>query len=92
MMVRSDEFMATGPLTNPRLARLTNLKQVFEAAVQDLDDPKTNPAKQPIYPRKQAAIAQTEPGQKRALEEAAEALAALWKTSSKSVIRRNESR
>jgi hypothetical protein len=92
MMLRSDEFMATRPLTNPRVERLTNLKQVFEAAVHDLDDQKINPAKQPIYLRKQAAVAQTEPDQKRALEEAAEALAALWKTSSKSVIRRNESR
>jgi hypothetical protein len=84
--------MATGPITNPHVERLTDLKQVFEAAVLELDGQKTSRAKQPIYPRKQAAIAQSEPDQKRALSEAAEALAALWKTSSKSAIRPNPRR
>lgn len=84
--------MATGPMTNPSVERLTNLRQAFEAAVHDLDGQKADPAKQPIYPRKQAAVAQTEPDQKRALAEAAQALAALWKTSSKSAVRPNPRR
>lgn len=84
--------MATGPITNSHVERPTDLKQVFEAAVHELDTQKTSRAKQPIYPRKQVAIAQSEPDQKRALNEAAEALAALWKASSKCAIRPNPRR
>ena len=84
--------MATGPITNSHLERPADLKQVFEAAVHELDGQKTSRAKQPIYPRKQAAIAQPKPDHQRALDEAAEALAALWKTSNKSAIRPNPRR
>lgn len=80
-------FMATGPITNPHAEQLTNLKQAFEAAVQVLHGEKANRAKQPIYPRKQAGTASSEPDQNRALNDAAEALAAIWKTANKPATR-----
>ena len=84
--------MATGQIPNPHVNQLTNLKQAFEAAVQELDGEKASRAKQPIYPRKQAVLAQSEPDQKRALNDAAEALAAIWKTSNKAATRPNPRR
>jgi hypothetical protein len=81
--------MATGPITTPAVDQLTSLKQTFEAAVQELDGEKASRAKKPIYSRKQAVLVSSEPDQKRALNEAAEALAAIWKASSKAATRPN---
>jgi hypothetical protein len=84
--------MATGPATNPHAEQLTNLKQAFEAAVQVLHGEMASRSKQPIYPRKQATVAESKPDQNRALKEAAEALAAIWKTSNKPATRPNPRR
>jgi hypothetical protein len=92
MMLRSDAFMASGQITNPRIDQPGDLKQAFEAAVQELDGEKTSRAKRPIYPRKQALFGKSEPDQKRALEDAADALAAIWKTSGKTATRPNPRR
>jgi hypothetical protein len=84
--------MASGQITNPRINQPSDLRQAFEAAVQELDGEKTNRAKRPIYPRKQAVFGKSEPDQKRALADAADALAAIWKTSGKTAPRPNPRR
>ncbi len=85
--------MATGVINNPEPDRSESLKQVFESAVGELDEDKSSRRKSPICPR-QNGIRQAAPqDQNRALNDAAEALAALWKTSpSQSAARLNRRR
>ncbi len=63
-------------------------KQAFESAVQQLRGEKADRAKQPICPRKQASPADSKAiDQNRSLNDPADALAALWKTSTKGTSR-----
>ena len=57
-----------------------DLKQTFETAVNELGGAEANRAKLPIYPRKRQPATNSGQDPKRALKDAADALAALWKT------------
>lgn len=79
--------MATRKVANPNSSVPKDLKRTFEAALGELrgEEVPDRKAKTPIYRRQQevATSADASPEQpKRALADAADALAALWKTSS----------
>ena len=84
--------MSTRTITSPNSDAPENLKQIYEAALGELrgEESADRKANTPIYRRKQEVAASTDasPAQpNRALDEAADALAALWKTSSKECTR-----
>lgn len=73
--------MATSITTGGNPENFAVLKETFESAVHELHGAEIDRAKQPIYARKRTASSNSEPrDQKRALKDAADALAALWKT------------
>ena len=73
--------MASSPTTGGNPESFAVLKQTFETAFHELGGAEADPAKQPIYARKREKTSTTEPNnQNRALKDAAQALAALWKT------------
>src|SRR5207253_6216308 len=87
--LRSGRFpqpMTTRTIASPNPDAPKNPKQTYEAALGELRGEETTDrkAKTPIYRRKQevATSTDTSPEPKRALADAAAALAALWKTSS----------
>jgi hypothetical protein len=68
-------------MSSPEGNSSKNLKQVFESAVGDLEDDSSSQRKRPICPRKNGVRLEAAPqDHNRALNDAAEALAALWKT------------
>ena len=84
--------MTTRTIASPNPDEPKNPKRTYEAALGELRGEETpdRKAKTPIYRRKQEVAASTDasPAQpNRALDEAADALAALWKTSSKECTR-----
>jgi hypothetical protein len=73
--------MASSATTGGSPESFADLKQTFETAVNELGGAEANRAKLPIYPRKrQAATSSGAQDPNRALKDAADALAALWKT------------
>lgn len=73
--------MASSATTGGNPESFAALKQTFEAAVNELGGAEANRAKLPIYPRKRPTTPNSgAPDPNRALKDAAEALAALWKT------------
>jgi hypothetical protein len=74
--------MASSATTGGNPESLAALKQTFETAVNELGGAEANRAKLPIYPRKRQPVATNSGAQNpnRALKDAADALAALWKT------------
>jgi hypothetical protein len=78
--------MATKPSANPNSDAPKNLKRTYEAALGELrgEEAPDRKAKTPIYRRKQeGASTDTSRAQpESAVADAADALAALWKTSS----------
>jgi hypothetical protein len=73
--------MATGSLTNPLPGPL-KYKQVYENALNELSGEKPARCGTPIYQRR--AAPQTADPEKRALDSAADALAALWRNNRRS--------
>lgn len=73
--------MATGSLTNPVPDPL-KYKEVYESALNELTGEKPVRRGTPIYQRR--AAAQSGDPEKRALNNAADALAALWRNNRKS--------
>jgi outer membrane protein TolC len=73
--------MATGSFTNP-IPDPVKHKQVYENALNELTGEKPNSRGIPIYQRRTAA--QPADPEKRALDNAADALAALWRKDRKS--------
>jgi len=89
--------MATRTIASPNPDAPKNLKQTYEAALGELrgEEVPDRKAKAPIYRRKQrvGTSTGTSPEQPaRALDDAADALAALWKTSSKESVRPKDER
>ncbi|PYX83393.1 MAG: hypothetical protein DMG70_10960 [Acidobacteria bacterium] len=78
--------MTTRTIASPNPDEPKNPKRTYEAALGELRGEETpdRKAKTPIYRRKQATGTSTDTSTepKRALADAADALAALWKTSS----------
>jgi hypothetical protein len=73
--------MASSPTTGGNPENFASLRQTFESAVHELGGAEPDRAKQPIYPRKKELPPSSEPNShNRALQDAAEALAALWRT------------
>jgi hypothetical protein len=73
--------MASSPTTGGNPEGFAALRQTFETAVNEIGTSEPNRAKQPIYQRKRAGTSNSgaqDPN--RALKDAADALAALWKT------------
>lgn len=84
--------MASIPTTGANPESPAILKQTFESAVHELgSEAGVDRAKQPIYPRRRSASGSSDPAnQKRALQDAAEALAALWKTAGAKSVRKSK--
>ena len=73
--------MASSPTTGGNPENFASLRQSFESAVHELGGAEPDRAKQPIYRRKKESAPSSEPNShNRALQDAAEALAALWRT------------
>jgi hypothetical protein len=73
--------MATGSIGNPEAGSPRNLKQAFDTAIGALNGDETDlKARTPIYRRKRDSVEEsTALSAERALTDAADALAALWK-------------
>ena len=75
----------TNRIAEPKAFSAANLRLVFEAAVEDIHhtEPLTPRVRYgaPIVPRRVPATSSREGGEKRALSDAARALAQLWKLS-----------
>ena len=74
--------MATGSIGNPEASSPRNLKHAFETAIGALNGDESDlKARTPIYSRKRSIAESTTVSAERALADAADALAALWKAS-----------